>query len=224
MTRNLLPVPATQFGAPGPGGTFNHFDLASFPVPPNAASVEVRLLYQATSWEYIQFLWKQNSGTDPFLGQEGVNMLDAWLNTGMAPPFEMAAVTAAISPVALPAPGNASGPLEPPMAVTSYDQGTGAIGVTYAPACDATAHTIHYGPLANVRTYGWQAADCTLNASGSVAFIPDPAVGGSIFWVIVGTNPDWEGSYGTSSSSVQRPPSASAGICARPQSLAPVCE
>jgi len=224
VTRNILPVPETQFGAPGPGGTFNHFDLASFPVPPNAASVEVRLLYQATSWEYIQFLWKQNDGSEPFLGQEGVNMLDAWLNTGMAPPFEMAAVTAAVTPVALPAPGNASGPLEPPMAVTSYDQTTGAIGVTYAPACDATGHTIHYGPLANVRTYGWQAADCTLDASGSVAFIPDPAAGSNLFWVIVGTNPDWEGSYGTSSMSAERPPSASAGICARPQSLAPVCE
>jgi hypothetical protein len=32
----------------------------------------------------------------PFLGQEGINMLDAWLNTGMSPPAEMALLVVAV--------------------------------------------------------------------------------------------------------------------------------
>jgi hypothetical protein len=63
---------------------------------------EVRLYYQATSWEYIQFLWKQPTSNplpvSTFLANEGVNMLDAWLNarlddadpnSTMAPPHMM---------------------------------------------------------------------------------------------------------------------------------------
>jgi hypothetical protein len=56
-------------------------------------------MYQPTSWEYIQFLYLANNGTDPaqggnaFLGEEGVNMLDAWLSTGMAEPYVMASTT-----------------------------------------------------------------------------------------------------------------------------------
>jgi hypothetical protein len=40
---------------------------------------QIDLLYQGTSWEYIQFLYKANNGVDPaqggnaFLGEEGTN-------------------------------------------------------------------------------------------------------------------------------------------------------
>jgi hypothetical protein len=59
------------------------------------------LLYQGTSWEYIQFLYLANNGENAFLGQEGVNMLDAWLNAPsamdplnrtMVPPVVMATI------------------------------------------------------------------------------------------------------------------------------------
>ncbi len=92
-TRNSLPVPTSQYGDPSPGEAYEHWDENRFAVPPGAAQVVVRLLYQQTSWEYIQFLWLANDGASPFLGNEGMNMLDAWLNTGMSPPFEMATVT-----------------------------------------------------------------------------------------------------------------------------------
>jgi len=88
------------------------------------------------------------------LGQEGVSMLDAWLNTGMAPPFEMAPTTAPVT-AAFTAPGQASGSQQPDMEVTGCDPATGAIAIPYAPACDAVGHTIHYGNLANVSTYRW---------------------------------------------------------------------
>jgi hypothetical protein len=203
-------------------------------VPQGAQSARVRLLYQSTSWEYVQFLWKANHGSDtpdqppigdPFLGREGTNMLDAWLNTGMAAPFEMAAATVAVTPLALPAPGGASGPAQAPMLVTGYDAATGAISLAWAPACDAAGHTVHYGSLADIAAYGWAAADCNIGTGGSGTFIPTPAAGDSIFWVIVGNNATWEGSYGVDSSGAERPPdTANAGACFRPQSLASVCE
>jgi hypothetical protein len=92
--RNALPVPADQYGDPGPGGVYDYwdeFDLAPS-APVNARYWTVDLLYQPTSWEYIQFLYLANDGQNPFLAEEGVNMLDAWLNTGMAAPHPMASV------------------------------------------------------------------------------------------------------------------------------------
>jgi hypothetical protein len=50
-------------------------------------------MYQPTSWEYIAFLYLANTGQNPFLANEGRNLLDAWLNTGMAQPHPMATVT-----------------------------------------------------------------------------------------------------------------------------------
>jgi hypothetical protein len=89
--RNILPVPDTQYGNPAPGGEYNYWDEVNLVPPDNAESATIELLYQPTSWEYIQFLYLANNN-DPnaFLGQEGVNMLDAWLNNGMAQPHVMA--------------------------------------------------------------------------------------------------------------------------------------
>jgi hypothetical protein len=87
--RNALPVPDNQYGG-SPGGTYDHYDLFDLNPPSGAASAEVELLYQPTSWEYIQFLALANTGQNAFLADEGVNMLEAWLNTGMAEPYVMA--------------------------------------------------------------------------------------------------------------------------------------
>jgi len=51
-----------------------------------AARAEIELLYQPTSWEYMQFLYLANNGTSPTLGNTGQDMLDAWFATGMATP------------------------------------------------------------------------------------------------------------------------------------------
>jgi hypothetical protein len=91
--RNALPVPATQYGGPGSGGTYDYFDKIELTPPANAAYAEINLLYQPTSWEYIQFLYLANDGKDSFLANEGINLLDAWLNTGMAEPYVMASAT-----------------------------------------------------------------------------------------------------------------------------------
>jgi hypothetical protein len=90
--RNALPVPATQYGG-APGGSYDYFDEFTLNPPAGAQSATVDLMYQPTSWEYIQFLYLGNNGQNAFLGEEGVNMLEAWLNTGMAEPYVMASTT-----------------------------------------------------------------------------------------------------------------------------------
>lgn len=87
--RNALPVPVEQYGGGLPGSTYEHYDAVQLVVPAGAARAEISLMYQPTSWEYIQFLALANDGNNAFLGDEGNVMLDAWLNTGMAEPHVM---------------------------------------------------------------------------------------------------------------------------------------
>jgi hypothetical protein len=98
--RNILPVPADQYGNPSAGGMYEHWDEVALNPPAGAVRGEVDLLYQTTSWEYIQFLDLANDGSIPFLADEGVNMLEAWLNTDMSAPHTMASTT-----VLVPEPG-----------------------------------------------------------------------------------------------------------------------
>ena len=101
--RNVLPVPTDQYGG-APGGTYDYFDEVALMPPAGAQTATIDLMYQPTSWEYIQFLSLANKGTDPaqggnaFLGEEGVNILDAWLHTGMAEPHVMASTVWAKPP------------------------------------------------------------------------------------------------------------------------------
>jgi hypothetical protein len=97
--RNALPVPADQYGG-APGGTYNYWDTFNL-VPPAAEAVyaTIDLMYQPTSWEYIQFLWLGNDGNNAFLADEGINMLEAWLNTGMAQPYVMVSTVWGSAPV-----------------------------------------------------------------------------------------------------------------------------
>jgi hypothetical protein len=90
--RNALPVPEDQYGG-APEGTYDYFDEVALTPPAGAQSADISLMYQPTSWEYIQFLYLANNGGNAFLGEEGDNMLEAWLNTGMAEPYVMASVT-----------------------------------------------------------------------------------------------------------------------------------
>jgi hypothetical protein len=78
--RNTLPVPAGQYNGGGSGSIYNYWDEISLSPPLNADHARIELLYQGTSWEYIQFLNLANKQQNAFLGQEGINMLDAWLN------------------------------------------------------------------------------------------------------------------------------------------------
>ena len=91
--RNILPVPVNQYGSPVSGGTFNYWDDFQLNPPANATSAEIKLMYQPTSWEYIQFLYLANNGSVTFLANEGTGILDAWMNTGMAAPHVMESIS-----------------------------------------------------------------------------------------------------------------------------------
>jgi hypothetical protein len=213
-TRNALPVPATQYGSPGPGGTFAYWDERSFAIPQGATRVEARVFYQQTSWEYVQFLWKANDRLNTFLGNEGVNLLDAWLNTGQAAPVQIALASANVTaPVVTP--GEAT-----PM-LASLNKTTGAIDVTYTPACAAAGHTIYFGPLASIASYGYLNAACGLGNSGSASF--DPGAGNS-FFLIVAQDGAVEGSFGTDSTGAERPEAGLLGACPLPQNLGNRCD
>jgi hypothetical protein len=218
--RNALPVPYDQFGNPGPGGVYDHWVDYDFDVPVGAVTAEVKLFYQQTTWEYIQFLWLENDQLGPFLGQEGVNMLDAWLNTGMAAPVEMAAATAPVSSVTFGVPGEASHQAIPAdQMLAGHNNGTGLVDMSFTPACDAADHTVYYGNLANLSTYNYSGAECSIGTGGSYSF--DPGTG-SYFFLVVANDGSEEGSYGKTFLGAERPNSAA---CSFPQDLGGiVCE
>jgi len=211
LTRNALPVPDDQFGDPGSGGIYDHHDDVDFNVPPGADTLDVRLLYQATSWEYMEFLWLQNYGSDDvdtdsngtydapgpdgrlgdaFLGREGVHMIDAWLNTGMSAPLQMAAVTS-FAVDSSGAVGHLPG--EAFQTVSHYDRATGRISLAYAPGCDAADHTIYYGDLADVSTATYSGSKCFVGVDGKASFNPQMR---DAFFLIVANDGTEEGSYG----------------------------
>ena len=86
-------MPASQYGDPGPGGTYRYWDEVALNPPAGAAYAQIKLLYQPTSWEYVQFLNLANTRQNAFLADEGVNMLNTWLNNGMAEPHVISSTT-----------------------------------------------------------------------------------------------------------------------------------
>jgi hypothetical protein len=89
--RNALPVPDTQFRLNTT--TYRYWDDVPLNPPSGADWAEIQLLYQPTSWEYVQFLYLANDKSVGFLAAEGDKLLEAWLNTGMAEPHVMASAT-----------------------------------------------------------------------------------------------------------------------------------
>lgn len=219
--RNALPVPQTQFGDPGPGGTYEHAHAVARGIPAGAVTVEVRLFYQQTTWEYVQFLWLANDRLNAFLGDEGVNLLDGWANTSMAEPFEMSSTTLPLSPT-VGAPGEASDPVVVEDLMTaSYDAATDRIDVLYTPACDASNHSIYYGDLALVSTYSYLGAACDVGATGQASFDPGLA---NAFFLVVGHDGAVEGPYGLDSDSTARPEDLGTPVCDRAQDLGSTCD
>jgi len=95
--RNALPVPPTQYLAAGvlpqDGSEYLHYDEMALDPPAGAVRGEIALLYQTTSWEYLQFLWKANDKGNAFLENVGDDLLEAWLATNQSAPVVMATAT-----------------------------------------------------------------------------------------------------------------------------------
>ncbi len=161
--RNALPVPADQYGAPGPRGTYRNSDTVALSPPVGAQYASLRLLYQSTSWEYVQFLYLANRRTNAFLFNEGVNLLDAWTATGMNQPVVMAAATWGTPPApACVAPGT-------PASVTAT---AGKKSVTLKWAAPASApsggHRLYYDQSGKLQLRASIAATATTYKDGGL--------------------------------------------------------
>ncbi|NND58222.1 MAG: hypothetical protein HKN57_13335 [Xanthomonadales bacterium] len=107
--RNVLPVPEHQYGAPGPGGIYKYWDQLDLHAlkPDGAVSAQITLLYQGTTWEYIQFLEEANNGSNPneggnaFLGEEGEKILEAWINAEIPVAMAVAGDRKMVPPVVM---------------------------------------------------------------------------------------------------------------------------
>lgn len=97
-TRNAAPTPPSQYGDPAPAGVYRHWDELALQPPLGAVGATIRLYYQPTSWEYVQFLELANDETNVFLAEEGERLRQAWQGTGMAAPYEMAKAAWGASP------------------------------------------------------------------------------------------------------------------------------
>jgi hypothetical protein len=174
--RNALPVPASQYGNPAAGGIYNYWDAIDLNTlkPTGAVYAEIDLLYQGTSWEYIQFLWKANNGTNAFLGQEGVNMLDAWINAEV--------------PVAMEVAGDRK--MVPPVVMTSTTWGTPSTGNVPPVAVNDSYTTAQDTPLNVSAPGGVLANDSDTDGDALTAVLVPNGTAGS-----VNLNPDGSFSY-----------------------------
>ncbi len=79
-----------QFGGAPVGHAYadgQYWDTTPYAIPAQAASVEVRLYYQSTSKEYVEFLRDENTTNNA-----GQFLHDTWAANGRCPPEEMAVV------------------------------------------------------------------------------------------------------------------------------------
>ena len=147
--RNALPVPDNQYGGGADRIYYNYWDLLDLNAlkptePTDAVSAQIDLLYQGTSWEYIQFLNNANKQQNAFLGQEGVNMLEAWINAEV--------------PVAMEVGGDRK--MVPPVVMASTTWGT-PTGDNNAPTCSIDT------PAADITVNEGESVDYTGTATDS---------------------------------------------------------
>jgi hypothetical protein len=106
------------------------------------------------------------------------------------------------------------------LAVTQHDPASGTLTLSFEAGCGTLDTSLHYGPLAQVSAYGYAGEVCNTGATASYTWDYSMAPDAS-FFLIVGHDGTNEGSYGTNSELVERPPNAT---CARPQNLEDRCD
>jgi len=110
-----------------------------------------------------------------------------------------------------------------PMVVASGD-GT-VIDVTYTPANCAADHAIYWGMGPITETLDWSTAACGFGNSGMASIDPGTLAPGHFFYfVVVGNNGDYEGSYGKDSSNIERPEATGISNCEWEQQLFGACD
>ena len=98
---------------------------------------------------------------------------------------------------------------------------TGAVRIEYAPACAAADHTIVFGALDQVASYGYTGQVCDIGTSGLALF--DAGPGSWFFLVVANDDQGVEGSYGKDGSGAERPEDLGDPVCALSQDLSLSC-
>lgn len=129
----------------------------------------------------------------------------------------------------------ASGSAPPPMEASAdaapmhADRGSAGTSVLlhYTPACGSLDNAVYWGTGPINGGLSWTAAACALGNTGEATFDPgDPDSGSFVYFVIVGQDATWEGSYGQGVSGgtpLERPEATGIGACDRPLSPGGVC-
>ncbi len=105
--------------------------------------------------------------------------------------------------------------------VRDFDAMSGDMTLQYTIGCAATDHTIVYGALDDVSSYGYSGQDCWIGTSGNHLFNPG---GDSLFFLVVANDGiGIEGSYGTDSAGIERPQDTNDPICSLVQDLSLTC-
>lgn len=155
---------------------------------------------------------------DPFSMRFGVHVIDTLTNrvvtgppiaTGL-PPWDLAVVRPTT-------PGEVRD-----LVVLGVDPLTGGVSLAYRPACGASNHSIVFGPLEEVRTYGYSGRICDVGTTGTAAFDPGPS---SFFFLMVGTADSGStGTYGADSGLDERPAMTADPGCPFTQDLGFPCD
>lgn len=121
----------------------------------------------------------------------------------------------------VPTPGEASGPGLLQLRVNFVNLGTQTMSISYGKPCLATGHSLVVGSLTAPFTFAYSGAtQCAIGSSGSHLwnFSAAPA---SFFFLVVGNDGSFEGSYGTGPGGAERPQDP---MCGLSQSLAGRCD
>ena len=87
--------------------------------------------------------------------------------------------------------------------VVNYDSTTGETDIAFAAGSGSASHSLYYGPLSAVSSYGYTDEIGGLGATGA-ASVTLPNTPESLFWVVVANNGP-EGCYGPDSDGAERP-------------------
>jgi hypothetical protein len=153
--RNATPWPETQY-LDSDTGKYKHYAELYLTPPSGAVSATIDLLYQPTSWEYIQFLYEANDGSVAFLANEGRNMLDAWLATGMAEPMVMESAT--WQKAGEPEPDPCTG--TPIPTLLNADPGNGTVALDWSAVVGGTAYSVYYDQSDKSQPLTLEPLDC----------------------------------------------------------------
>lgn len=234
------PVGVVYPDNPALPGTLANWDSIDYAIPVPEPTyrpflVDAAVYYQTVTRDYIEFLRIENESTcDPFDSgcdptkpdarpNRGEKMQSLWQRYGRSAPVLVKADSTALAVEGgtPPPPGEAGDPSDPSGAlrVEEYDAATGAIRVSYANACQSSDHALYWGDLANVATYEFANARCSIGIGGEAWFQPGP---GSVFFLVAGSSGIEEGSYGVASNGAERPEDTA--LCPLPQNLTASCQ